>query len=74
LFEDEEGLVLVDYKTDAITDRFRDGFAEAKSILENRYKVQIDLYTRAVEEIYKRPVAECYLFFFDGAHILKIER
>lgn len=74
LFEDEKGLVLVDYKTDAITDRFRGGFAEARPILENRYKVQIDLYTRAVEEIYKRPVAERYLFFFDGAHILKVER
>jgi ATP-dependent helicase/nuclease subunit A len=72
LFEDEKGLVLVDYKTDAITERFRGGFVEAKPTLENRYKVQIDLYTRAVEEIYKRPVAERYLFFFDGAHILKI--
>ncbi|MBB6443497.1 helicase-exonuclease AddAB subunit AddA [Bacillus benzoevorans] len=74
LFEDESGLVLVDYKTDGITDRFRGGFTEAKQILENRYKIQIELYTRAVEEIYKRPVAERYLFFFDGAHVLKIER
>lgn len=74
LFEDETGLVLVDYKTDGITDRFRGGFAEAKPILEERYKVQIDLYTRAVEKIYKIPVVERYLFFFDGAHILKIER
>jgi ATP-dependent helicase/nuclease subunit A len=72
LFEDESGLVLVDYKTDGITDRFRGGYTEAKPILENRYKVQIDLYTKAVEEIYKRPVAERYLFFFDGAHVLKI--
>lgn len=74
LFEDEKGLVLVDYKTDGITDRFRGGFAEAKPILEKRYKVQIELYTRAVEKIFKRPVAERYLFFFDGAHIIKIER
>lgn len=74
LFEDERGLVLVDYKTDGITDRFRGGFEEARPILENRYRVQIDLYTRAVEEIYKRPVAERYLFFFDGAHLIKIER
>ncbi len=70
----KKDLVLVDYKTDGITDRFKGGFEEAKPILENRYKVQIDLYTKAVEEIYKRPVAERYLFFFDGAHILKIER
>ena len=74
LFEDEKGLVLVDYKTDGITDRFKGGFEEAKPILEKRYKVQIDLYTKAVEQIYKRPVVERYLFFFDGAHLLKLER
>lgn len=74
LFEDEEGLVLVDYKTDGITDRFKGGFEEARPILEKRYRVQIELYTRAVEEIYKRKVAERYLFFFDGAHILKLEK
>ena len=33
LFEDEEGLVLVDYKTDAITGRFQNGFEGAKPIL-----------------------------------------
>ena len=74
LFEDEKGLVLVDYKTDGITDRFKGGFEEAKPILEKRYKVQIDLYTKAVEQIYKRPVVERFLFFFDGAHLLKLER
>lgn len=74
LFEDERGLVLVDYKTDDISERFRGGYEEARPILENRYRIQIDLYTRAVEEIYKRPVAERYLFFFDGAHVLKLER
>ncbi len=74
LFEDEDGLVLVDYKTDGITDRFKGGYEEAKPILEKRYKVQIDLYTKAVEQIYKRPVVERFLFFFDGAHLLKLER
>jgi ATP-dependent helicase/nuclease subunit A len=74
LFEDENGLVLVDYKTDGITDRFKGGYEEAKPILEKRYKVQIDLYTKAVEQIYKRPVVERFLFFFDGAHLLKLER
>src|SRR4051794_32204615 len=74
LFEDEKGLVLVDYKTDGITDRFKGGYGEAKPILEKRYKVQIDLYTKAVEQIYKRPVVERFLFFFDGAHLLKLER
>ncbi|KAA9027509.1 helicase-exonuclease AddAB subunit AddA [Niallia endozanthoxylica] len=73
LFEDQDGLVLVDYKTDGITDRYKGGFEEARPILEKRYRIQIDLYTKAVEHIYKRPIKERYLFFFDGAHILKLE-
>lgn len=72
LFEDDRGLILVDYKTDSITERFKGDFEEAKKTLENRYKVQIELYQKAVEQIYKRPIAEKYLFFFDGAHTLKL--
>ncbi|MBV7508565.1 helicase-exonuclease AddAB subunit AddA [Bacillus sp. sid0103] len=74
IFEDEDGLVLVDYKSDRISDRYKGGFEQARSILENRYKMQINLYTRAIEQIWKRKVTERYLFFFDGAHILKIEK
>ncbi|MBN8199063.1 helicase-exonuclease AddAB subunit AddA [Bacillus sp. NTK034] len=72
VFEDEQGLVLLDYKTDGIRGRFKGGFAEAKPVLENRYKVQIDMYTRALEQILKRKVKERYLFFFDGAHTIKL--
>jgi ATP-dependent helicase/nuclease subunit A len=72
VFEDENGLVLIDYKTDGITERFKGGFEQAKPILEERYRMQIDLYTKAIERIWKRKVAERYLFFFDGAHILKL--
>ncbi|MCM2533733.1 helicase-exonuclease AddAB subunit AddA [Neobacillus pocheonensis] len=74
VFEDENGLVLLDYKSDGITDRFKGGFEQAKSILEDRYRMQIDLYTKAIEKIWKRKVDERYLFFFDGAHILKLEK
>lgn len=74
IFEDENGLVLVDYKSDRISERYKGGFEQAKPILENRYKMQINLYTRAIEQIWKRKVTERYLFFFDGAHILKVEK
>ncbi|QIZ07064.1 helicase-exonuclease AddAB subunit AddA [Priestia megaterium] len=74
VFEDENGLILVDYKTDQISDKYKGGFDQAKSILEDRYKMQINLYTRAIEQIWKRKVTERYLFFFDGAHILKVEK
>ncbi|MFF2446236.1 helicase-exonuclease AddAB subunit AddA [Neobacillus sp. NPDC058068] len=70
---DENGLVLIDYKSDGITDRFKGGFEQAKPILEDRYRLQINLYTKAIEQIWKRKVTEKYLFFFDGAHILKVE-
>lgn len=72
VFEDEYGMVLLDYKTDSINDRFKGGFTEAKNVLEDRYRVQIDMYTRALEQILKREVTERYLFFFDGAYTLKL--
>ncbi|XJZ28135.1 helicase-exonuclease AddAB subunit AddA [Bacillota bacterium Lsc_1132] len=72
IFEDDQGLVIVDYKSDGITDRFKGGFDQAKPVLEDRYRIQIQLYAKAIEQIWKRKVTDRYLFFFDGAHILKI--
>ncbi|MBP3038680.1 helicase-exonuclease AddAB subunit AddA [Bacillaceae bacterium Marseille-Q3522] len=72
LFEDEQGLVLVDYKTDRVNGRFKGGFAAAKPILTSRYQMQIDLYTEAIAKIYKRKVAERYLFFFDCAGLIRL--
>lgn len=58
----DEGVIILDYKTDAIhdeviTDRLIDSLRE-------RYKVQIDLYKRAIENILKRRVEKAYLYFF----------
>jgi len=72
IFEDEQGLVLIDFKSDGIYDRFKGGFEQARPILEERYRLQINLYTKALEKIWKRKVNERYLFFFDGAHILNL--
>jgi ATP-dependent helicase/nuclease subunit A len=72
VFRDEFGIVLLDYKTDGIHDRYKDGFAEAKPVLEERYRVQIELYTRALESIWKETVSEKYLYFFDGGHVLEL--
>ncbi|SDN13554.1 helicase-exonuclease AddAB subunit AddA [Bacillus sp. OK048] len=72
VFEDENGLILIDFKSDGITDRYKGGFEQAKPILEERYRLQINLYTKALEQIWKRKVNERYLFFFDGAHIIKL--
>ncbi|PFA66454.1 helicase-exonuclease AddAB subunit AddA [Bacillus sp. AFS015802] len=72
VFRDESGVVLLDYKTDGIHDRYTGGFPEARPVLLERYKVQIELYTRALESIWKEPVSEKYLYFFDGGHVLEL--
>ncbi|WP_042349609.1 helicase-exonuclease AddAB subunit AddA [Bacillus massiliigorillae] len=73
LFADDQGYVLLDYKTDRITDRFKGGFEEARPVLANRYKVQIELYARAIESILKVEVKQKYLYFFDdGGHLLEM--
>ncbi|MBE4909282.1 helicase-exonuclease AddAB subunit AddA [Bacillus luteolus] len=72
IFEDENRLTLIDYKTDAITGRYKGGFEEAKPILEERYRTQIELYTKAIEYIWKKPLTHRYLYYFDGGHLLKL--
>ncbi|MDX8361329.1 helicase-exonuclease AddAB subunit AddA [Cytobacillus sp. IB215316] len=72
VFEDDQGVVLLDYKTDTITGRFANGFEEAEPILTKRYRTQIDLYRHALEQIWQRKIDECYLFFFDGSHLIRM--
>lgn len=72
LFRDEQGLVLLDYKTDTISGRFSGGFEEARPYLLSRYRTQLRLYCRAVEEIWQEQVDEVYLYFFDGGHLLQV--
>lgn len=73
LLEDEDGLVLIDYKTDTISGRFPGGFAEAEPVLRNRYKEQVSLYGKAVEEIWKKKLKVKYLYFFDGNHLVEMD-
>ncbi len=56
-FEEEDGVVLVDYKTDYI----RDGELEKA---KEKYKVQLEYYKRAIEEITGKKVKEKYLYLF----------
>ncbi|WP_175638270.1 helicase-exonuclease AddAB subunit AddA [Metabacillus schmidteae] len=72
LFEDEQGTVLLDYKTDTIKGRFNQDRLAVEERLKNRYRVQIDLYTKAVEDILHRPLQEKYLFFFDGGYLINM--
>jgi ATP-dependent helicase/nuclease subunit A len=73
LVEEDDGFILIDYKTDKITNRFTNGFEGAKKVLLDRYEVQLTLYAKAIERILRKPVKESYLYFFDGGHILKVK-
>lgn len=57
-FENEKGeIILLDYKTDYVT---KENLEEVK----NRYKIQLDLYKSAIEEISGKKVAKKGLYLF----------
>ncbi|MDU0940042.1 MAG: 3'-5' exonuclease, partial [Clostridiales bacterium] len=55
--EEEDGFILMDYKTD----RVPEGQA---SILADRYKVQMDYYARALTQVSDKPVKEKIIYSF----------
>jgi ATP-dependent helicase/nuclease subunit A len=61
LFEWEGQLVLLDYKTDKVL--AHRGGLEA---LTEHYRFQLNLYARAIEQIWHRPVDRKVLYFFDA--------
>ncbi|MEG0250084.1 MAG: UvrD-helicase domain-containing protein [Peptostreptococcus sp.] len=57
-FEDENGdLILLDYKTDYVNDK---NYEE----VTKRYKVQLELYKKAMEDISGRRVSKTYIYLF----------
>lgn len=54
-FEEEDGLVLVDYKTDRISQEGTRTFFE-------RYQTQLDYYRKALEQMTGKNVKECYIY------------
>jgi len=58
LVDEGEGMLLIDYKTDRV---FKDRLEEVMV----RYRGQLSLYARAVENIYRRKVKEKYLYLFN---------
>lgn len=54
-FEEEDGLVLVDYKTD---------YAEHADILVKRYQQQLNYYERALTQMLKKRVKEKYIYSY----------
>ena len=56
-FEENDNIVLIDYKTDYVEDN------NTEVILE-RYKIQIDLYKKAIEQGTGKKVIEAGLYLF----------
>ncbi|WP_341278420.1 helicase-exonuclease AddAB subunit AddA [Paenibacillus sp. FSL H8-0537] len=65
VFEDQHGLVLVDYKTDRIINQQWEQAAE-------RHRFQLELYAEAIEAVLLRKVAQCHVFFFDGGQSVRL--
>ena len=58
-FEEEDGLVLIDYKTDQLS-------ADRTEEVRRRYRLQIDYYTLALEKLTGKRVKEKYIYFFSS--------
>ena len=57
-FEEDDGLVVVDYKTDKVNRR---GGAK---VLKDRYSKQLELYAQALSRAKNKPVKECVIYSF----------
>jgi len=70
-FREEDGCVLIDYKTNRI-----DGakpFEEEAARLRDTYSEQIKLYSEALEAAKGTPVKEAYLYLFDAGRMINME-
>ena len=65
LFEEQDGWVLLDYKTDQVRGRYRSD-EEVDAEMQERYGIQLNLYKKAIEEIVKIDIKEMVLYLFDG--------
>ena len=61
-FEEDGGITLVDYKTD---------FYRHKEELAEKYRVQLELYARAIEKITKKIVKHKILYLFFGNDVIE---
>lgn len=66
LFETPEGLVLLDYKTDRISEY------RTLSHLTEQYRFQLELYARVLEAITGKKVAEKWLYFLEVGESVRL--
>ncbi|AOY74857.1 helicase-exonuclease AddAB subunit AddA [Clostridium formicaceticum] len=56
-FQEEDGLVLIDYKSDSVVNTSEE--------IKKKYEVQLELYREALEKITGKSIKESYLYLFD---------
>ncbi|MCI8514124.1 MAG: helicase-exonuclease AddAB subunit AddA [Lachnospiraceae bacterium] len=66
-WEREQG-ILVDYKTDRVPE------AGGREILRKRYEVQLDSYRKALEQMTRSPVTECWIYSFALGEAIRMEK
>lgn len=72
LFKEDDGWVLLDYKTDRVKGRFQSN-EEADIRMQDRYGIQLNLYKKAIESIAKVKIKEMVLYLFDGERSVCIQ-
>ena len=63
-FEEDDGIVLIDYKTDRVKDN--------EDEIRKKYEIQLKYYKRAIERITDKKVKESYIYLFSSGDTLKI--
>ena len=64
-FESEDGLTVVDFKTD----RVRHGEEEVRA---EEYRIQLETYSNVLERIFERKVSRRVLYFFSTGAALEL--
>ncbi|WP_192598817.1 helicase-exonuclease AddAB subunit AddA [Sporosarcina limicola] len=72
LFEEQDGWVLLDYKTDRVLGRYGSD-EQADAEMQKRYGIQLNLYKKAIEEVMKITIKEMVLYLFDGERTVQIQ-
>ena len=68
LFKDGDDWVLIDYKTD----RIASGDDIASNLIKEKYRLQIELYSEALEAILHKKIKERYLYLFSGDVLIDV--
>ncbi len=71
LFQEDDGWVLLDYKTDRVTERYSK--EELPAEMQKRYGIQLNLYKAAIESILNIKIKEMVLYLFDGGSVVPIQ-